>query len=137
MTLQREIGKTERISGLRRFQEFLKGHCIRLPGQGSAPCRGKLDNPLPAVGAADHPPQRRKFFGLEVSCGDAVGGDHEILNNLLGPVLFFGFQVLEVISVEYWTCLYGFEIKGAVQVPEGLEFLGPSGPGVAGSRRDL
>ena len=47
-----------------------------------------------------------------------------IRHNIFGPVLSFGFEVLELISVKHRACFYGFEIKRAGYVPEGHSLLG-------------
>ena len=65
-----------------------------------------------------------KLFGREVARGHAVGGDHEVLDDLLGPVLRVGFQVLELVAVEDRTRFDGFEVERAVLVPERLQLLG-------------
>jgi len=88
------------------------------------PALRQADDPIPAFGDADDASQRRELLGREVSCGDAVGGDHEVFNDVFGPVPCFGCQILELVSVKDRTCLDCFEIKRTVQVPERLQFLG-------------
>ena len=124
MTLRERSGKRRGSAAFADTRNCSRAFASGSLGNARAPLRGQLDDPVPAFGYADHAPQRRKLFGREVSCGNAVGGDHEVLNNVFGPVLFVGFQVLELISVKDRTGFDCFEIKRAVQVPECFQFLG-------------
>ncbi len=61
---------------------------------------GYLDNPIPAFGDADHTADGREFFGRKETGGNAVGRNHEILNDLLGAVLFFQFKRTDLVAIE-------------------------------------
>jgi hypothetical protein len=58
-----------------------------------------------------------------VACRHAVGSDHEVRDEILGPVLLFGFKALEFIVDKCRARLDRFEIERTVRVPDGLQSL--------------
>jgi hypothetical protein len=76
---------------------------------------------LPTPGP--HHPQRREILVRQKARGDAVGGDHEVLDELLGAVLLLGGEVLDLVCVKHRPRLDGLQVEGAVLVPERPELL--------------
>ena len=60
----------------------------------------------------------------KIAGGYTVGSDHEILDDGLGGVRFFGFQCSELIAVKYGLSLDGLEAQRAVRVPVVAHGLG-------------
>ena len=58
----------------------------RLRWQLFAQIRGQLDDPRPPLGRAQNPTQQGKPLLLQISRGHPVGGDHEVFDELLGPI---------------------------------------------------
>src|SRR5271157_4269088 len=85
--------------------------------------QGKFNDSVPAFRRAHDPPYRRQPFGCEKSGGNAICGDHEILDNTLGPASFFGYQPFERVAVEHRTRLNCFKIQRAMNVSERFQFL--------------
>ena len=84
---------------------------------------GQLDEARPALGGPQHPPQRGQALRLQVSRGDPVGRDHEVLDQLLGPVLLVRPEVGEQVAVEHGPGLDGLEAQRAPLMPQRLHGL--------------
>ena len=66
---------------------------------------GKLDNPVPSLGRPHHAAQGRQFSRRQIAGGRAVGGDHEIGNQVLGAVRLLDFKAADRVAVEDRSCL--------------------------------
>src|SRR6266850_2271065 len=60
--------------------------------------------------------RRRHALGVEEARGDAVGGDHQVLDQLLGAVLLVETQVGEHVVLVHGPRLDGLKAQGAVLV---------------------
>ena len=65
-----------------------------------------------------------KFLRREIPGGHAVGRDHEILDDLLGAVLPFYFEITDLVAVKDRFRLDGFQTQRPVDVPQILQALG-------------
>ena len=59
-----------------------------------------------------------KPLRFEVGRGDAVRRDHEVLDELLGPVLSIRVEIRQLVSVEDRLCLGRLQAERAVAVPQ-------------------
>ena len=73
------------------------------------------DDAVPALGYGKDPAQRRQPLLREIARGDAVGRDHEVLDQLLRPVLPFGTQIGERAAVEYRAHFERFQSQRALR----------------------
>jgi len=73
---ERDIGEPHRVGLAALCEKLLQRARVGLPRQAIPRLRGKLDDPLPAFGLAQHPSQRREALPVEVARGHAVGGNH-------------------------------------------------------------
>ena len=116
---ERQVREPGRVLPASLGEEFLERAGARL-GRELAPLpRGQLDEPPPALGRVEHPPQRREAFALQVLRGDPVGRDHEVLDQLLRPILLVRPQVGEQVAVEHGPGLERLEAQGPALVPQG------------------
>ena len=84
---------------------------------------GELDDPVPALGRADHAADRREIPRREIPGGHAVGGDHEVLDDVLGAVLSFRFEITDLVAVKDRFRLDGFQTQRSLGVPQVLQAL--------------
>jgi len=84
----------------------------------------EVDDPVPALGRAHDPSDGGEVLRGEIPGGHAVGGDHEILDDLRGAVLVFGFESADVVALKDRPRLDGLQAQRAVDVAQRLEALG-------------
>jgi hypothetical protein len=78
-----------------------------------------LDDPVPAFGRADHAPQGGDVLAVQKACGHAVGCNHEILDDLLGPVGLIHLQILDLISGKDRAGFQRLQGQGTVLMTQG------------------
>jgi hypothetical protein len=113
--------------GVRRpafLQESGEGAGVGLRRQPLAEAGGDLDDAPPALGGTDDTAQRGEALLLEEAGDDAVGGDHEVLDQLLGRVLAVLAEVAHRVAVEDRPRLDRLELQGAVLEAELAQPLG-------------
>ena len=98
---QREIGKAHRGRPARRLRRNASSATASgSAGSCSPDLRGQRDDAVPALRRAQHAAQRRHPLAREEARDDAVGRDHEVLDQLLRAVRSSGAQVGERAVVE-------------------------------------
>src|SRR6185369_7429801 len=102
--------------------------CVQCPGV----WRGrKLDAqivrdapyPLPSFGGPHHTPKRWKPFHVEKAGGDAVGGDHQVLDQLLRAIRRPRLDVAQLVAVEDVLDFKRLKLQRAVLVTTPPECL--------------
>ena len=130
---QGQIGEAQRIGGTLRDEKFVEGGGIRGVRQFDAVLQGQCDNSVPAFRRAHHATDRRKLVCCEISGGHAVGGDHEILDDLLGAIRRFHGEVTELVAVKQRLRLDRFQAQRAIDVSQRPQASGRPGPARADS----
>ena len=85
----------------------------KLPGigrvrEGGVLLAGNLDDAVPAFGGAHDAPDGGVVFGGQEAGGGAVGGDHEVFDDLHGLIFLFDFEVADLIAIEDGAGFDGF-----------------------------
>ncbi len=79
---------------------------------------GQLDDAVPALRSAHHAAQRGQVVLVEVPRGDAVGRDHEVLDELLGAVRLVLPEVGHLAVDHHRPRLDGFQLEGSLVVAQ-------------------
>ena len=116
MTAQGEVGKPSGSAAFCFTRNSSNGLGVRLVGELESVLPGKLDDPVPSFRRADHAPQGRELSRREIAGGHAVGGDHEIRDQVLGAVRLLGLQPANRVAVEDRSCLQRLEAEGTVDL---------------------
>ncbi len=98
-------------------QEKVEGCRVGLVRQPAAVLGRDLDDARPALRRAHDAAQGRQAAGFEEAGGRAVGGDHEVLDQLLGAVLPLRGEVGDRVAVEDRAALGAVELQGAPLMP--------------------
>ena len=106
-----------------RLEECFEGARVRRRRKSLAQIRGERDDALPTLGGSEDPPQRGEAARLQELGGDAVGGDHEVLDQLPRAVLLVGEEVGEHVAVEHRPGLERREAERAAVVAQLLHRL--------------
>src|SRR5256885_14344069 len=77
---ERKIGKARRVKIATFGQESVQRSGIRREWQRLSRLSRERDDPVPPLGGTQHPAQRWQALLVEISCGYAVGRNHEILD---------------------------------------------------------
>src|SRR5688572_32424247 len=85
---------------------------------------GNLNNAIPSLWNPHHSTDRREFSLGEIACSYAIRSDHEILDDLFGPVFFFSIELADLITVEYRFGLNGLQTKCACNMTKFFHALG-------------
>src|SRR5262245_37185639 len=83
---ERQIRKFLRIRGVFMFQPFFERHSIRVIRETKATLRGEVHDALPFLWHADDASKRGGPAVLEKAGNHAVGGDHEVFDQLCRAV---------------------------------------------------
>ncbi len=97
------------------------GVCFRR--QVGAEPLGKGRDPRPTLGHGEHAAQDRKSLGGQEFGHHTVRRDHEVLDQLLGAILFVRAQVLEDSIIDYGASLDRFQTERAALMPYPLQGL--------------
>ena len=119
-----EIGEPFRVGCPARHEERVQRRGVRLRRQLVAIRRGEVDDALPALRGADDAAHHREAPRAEEAGDGAVGGDHEVLDQLLGAVLALGRQAAHRVAGEQRLDLDGLQLEGAALVTAGAQQLG-------------
>src|SRR4029453_2306479 len=106
---EREIRKAIRIGGATLAEKGVQRARVRCVGQRLACLASNVDDPAPPLRCLQDPPQRRRPALGEKPARFAVGGDHEILDEVLGAVLLLAAKIRDLIAVEYGMALRPFK----------------------------
>ena len=120
---EREIGEARGVRPASRGEERLERARVRRPWEPLAEVRRKGDDALPALGGAEDPPQRGEAACLEELRGHAVGGDHEVLDQLPRAVRLVGSEIGEHVTVEHRPGLERLEAQRAAVMAQRLHRL--------------
>ena len=85
---------------------------------------GERGDPVPVLGRPQNAPDRREGLVSEGPDGRGVGGDHEVFDELLGPVRRLRPEIHEGIAVEERLRLGGLQAQCSVDMPEAPHRLG-------------
>src|SRR6202030_3227332 len=83
----------------------------------------QLHDTVPALRLAQYTPQRRRALALQVAGDDAVGRDHEVLDELLGAIVLVGLKVKKPRPFEYGLTLERRESERPLLLSHALEPL--------------
>jgi hypothetical protein len=86
-------------------------------------CPRELDDAVPALWRTDDAPDGRKVLLGEVSRRHAVGGDHEVLDDLRRAVLPFDVETADVVALEDGPGLDCLQAQRSVDVSEVFQSL--------------
>jgi hypothetical protein len=120
---QRDVGKPLGVGLPALDQKLLQGDRTGLLRQTFAEACGERDDPVPALRRAKHPSNRRRPAALEELRGRGVGRDHEILDQILSPILFLRPEIGQKVASEHRTGFDRLERQRAVRVPKLLHRL--------------
>ena len=98
---ERKVGKAHRVKITALGQESVQRSGIRRERQRVSRLGRQRDDPVPALGGTQHPAQRWQALLVEISCGYAVGRNHEILDQFLRPVFLVRQKISQRTIVEY------------------------------------
>ena len=76
----------------------------------------ELRDAVPPLGRAQDPPERGTPLGFEVGRGHPIGRNHEVLDQLLGPVLPIQFEARDGIALEDRPRLQRLKAQGTQSV---------------------
>ena len=124
MTDSDRSGKRSGSAARRSHQERVQGPRVGLGRQAVAVGHGDVDDALPALRRAHDAAHDREALALEEARDGAVGGDHEVLDQLLGAVALLGREPAHRVAVERGLHLDRLELQRTVLVAVGLEALG-------------
>ena len=85
---------------------------------------GDLHDSIPSLGNAHHATDGGDISSGEVAHRHAVGGNHEVLDDLLGPVLFLHLQIADFVALKYRLGLNGLQAERALSMAKALHLLG-------------
>ena len=131
---ERQIGKVLGVGPATLGQEVLQRARVGLAGQLRAVGRRELDDPLPALGGAQHPPHRRESLLLQEARGRDVRGHHEVLDQLLGAILLLQPEIRNGVSLKHRARLQRLQLQRAVAGDAAVGAPGRRDPGAAGCR---
>ena len=120
---EREVGKPEGVGRASPDEERRQRRGIGRGRQRVAESGGDLADLLPALRGPHHAAKRREALVLQVARGDAVGRDHEVLDQLRRPVPLLLLEVDDVAVGHDRARLEHLEVERAVLVPAGRERL--------------
>ena len=93
-------------------------------GQRLVEARGQLDDPRPARRRAHHSADRGEAVGGEEARRDAVGGDHEVLDQVLGAVVALLLEVGHLAVDHDRARLPGLEVERPLLVAQAAQAAG-------------
>jgi hypothetical protein len=76
-----------------------------------------LHDPVPAFGRAHHASQGSGFLAVQKARSDAVGRNHEVFDDFLGPVGLIRLQIPDFVSGKDGAGLQRLETQGTVLMP--------------------
>ncbi len=118
-----QVGEPKRIGGFLLRQELLQRLRIRIDRQRELVFRGDLDDPFPSFRGADHAADRRESLRSEEPSGHTVRRDHEILDDVLGPVLLLRLRSRIVSPSKTGRASMVSRLSAPWSVPEVLHVL--------------
>ena len=118
-----KIGKAGRVDHAAPGQKCVQRGSVRGQRQALPRLGRQCDDPVPALRRAQHPAQRRHTLGVKIFRGDAVGRDHEVLDQFLRPVPFVRHQVGEFPVVEHRPGFQRFQVQRTVGVAHPFQCL--------------
>ena len=63
------------------------------------------------------------MFPVEKTGGYAVGCNHKVFDDLLGPIAFIHPQVLDLVSGKDWAGFQRLQVQSTVLMPQGFQLL--------------
>ena len=126
---EREVGEAQRIGDRARFGPGTRPSAFESGSAGSfSPMRPARDRRCGAQRSGERTTRRSdgKPCASRKRAVDAVGGDHEVLDELLRAVLLVGGEIGDRVAVEDGARLDRLQIERAVFVARVLEDAGPT-----------
>ena len=111
---QRQIGKMIGILLLLLTQKIMQRFRIGIGGKFGPHLRGDFHDPVPALGRFHHAPNGGQTLRLERTRDHAIGGDHEILDQLRGAILHLRIDFDAAVFEPDRLCLDRFQIQRPV-----------------------
>ena len=123
MTVREKSGNVSGSACLRRASSAASAVESAAAGSDIARLRGQRANPIPALGRLHDAPKRRKAAPVEETRGDAVGRDHQVLDQRLGAVSGLRLQVAQRVPLEHVLHFDRLEVERADSMPGDAERL--------------
>src|SRR5262249_61074133 len=104
-------------------KKLLQRGGVGIRGQALTDPFGERDDPVPPLWRAQNSANRRKTAALEKLRSRDIGCDHEILDQLLGPILLIQLKVVQPVAIEHRAGLERVERQRATRMAKLLHRL--------------